>query len=115
VAGQVVHHDDVIRPQFGNEDACDVGLKRLAIDRAVEHERRDEPTRAQPGNKGRGLPVTMGYAHPQALSARGSSVASSHVGRGPGLVDEHEARRVKVELILEPGLTPLQDIRAVLL
>ncbi len=115
VAGQVVHDHDVACLQLGDEDACDVGLERLAVDRAVEDEGRDEPARAQPGNKGRGLPVSMRYADPQALPARGSSVAPGHVGGSPGLVDEHEAPRVEVELILEPGFAPLQDVRAVLL
>jgi hypothetical protein len=38
-----------------------------------------------------------------------------HVGRRPGLVDEDQALRIEVELAVEPGLAPAQDVRAVLL
>src|SRR3954454_10209917 len=47
------------------------------------------------------------FGHPAA--------PARHVGRGPGLVDEDEARGIEVELALEPGLAPLQDVGAVLL
>ncbi len=59
--------------------------------------------------------MAMRHASAQALPARGPSVTPGHVGRGPGLIDEHEMRRVEVELALEPGLAPLQDVGAVLL
>ena len=51
----------------------------------------------------------------QALASRRPPVASGHVGGRPGLVDEHKALRVEVELVFEPSLAPLQDVRAVLL
>ena len=35
--------------------------------------------------------------------------------RGPGLIDEHEARRVEIKLIVEPLLPSSQDVRPVLL
>ena len=43
----------------------------------------------------------MRHAGPQALAPGRSSVAAGHVGRGPGLIDEHEARRVEIKLIVE--------------
>ena len=57
----------------------------------------------------------MRHTDPQALPTQGSPIAPGHVGGGPGLVDEHKARRVEVELAIEPGLAPLQDIGALLL
>ena len=38
-----------------------------------------------------------------------------HVGRGPGLVDEHQAFGIEVELAVEPVPASLQDVGAVLL
>jgi hypothetical protein len=38
-----------------------------------------------------------------------------HLGAGAGLVDEHEAFGIKVELSLEPHLAPPQDVGTVLL
>jgi hypothetical protein len=42
-------------------------------------------------------------------------VAARHVGCRPGLVDEHQPRRVEVELAIEPVLTRTQDVGAILL
>src|SRR6187200_2922804 len=39
----------------------------------------------------------MRHAGPQALAPGRSSVAAGHVGRGPGLIDEDEARRVEIK------------------
>src|SRR5215203_1001258 len=57
----------------------------------------------------------MRHASPQALPARGPSVAPGHVRGGPGLVDEHQPRRVEIQLALEPRLAPLADVGPVLL
>src|SRR3954463_1787483 len=57
----------------------------------------------------------MRHASPQPPTARGPPVAPGHVGRSPGLIDEHQPLGIKVELALEPGLAPLADIRPVLL
>jgi hypothetical protein len=38
-----------------------------------------------------------------------------HVGGRPGLVDEHEAFRVEIGLVVEPVFTPLQNVGAFLL
>ena len=59
--------------------------------------------------------MAMRHAGPQALAPGRSSVAAGHVGRGPGLIDEHEARRVEIKLIVEPLLPSSQDVRPVLL
>ena len=40
---------------------------------------------------------------------------SGHLGAGPGLVDEHEAVRIEIELALEPRLAPAQDVGTILL
>ena len=38
-------------------------------------------------------------------------MGSGHVGGRPGLVDEHEALGVEIELAFEPRLAALQDVR----
>ena len=59
--------------------------------------------------------MPMRHASPQALAPGRSSVAAGHVGRGPGLIDEDEARRVEIKLLVEPLLPSSQDVRPVLL
>jgi hypothetical protein len=44
-----------------------------------------------------------------------AAVDARHVGLGPGLVDEDQARRVKPALILLPAGAPACDVRSVLL
>ena len=50
-----------------------------------------------------------------ALPARRPPVAPHHVGGGCGLVQEHDAVRIEVELALEPPLARLHHVWAVLL
>src|SRR4051812_34203640 len=45
----------------------------------------------------------------------GAAVQASHVGGGKALVDEHELRRIEIELGFEPVLTSLHHVGAVLL
>ena len=59
--------------------------------------------------------MAMGNAGTKPLAASASSVATRHVGRGPGLVDEHQPVGVEVELTLEPVPAVAQDIGPVLL
>ena len=50
----------------------------------------------------------------QSLTARCPATGAGHVGRGPGLVDEHQAIRIEVELALEPFPAARQDVGALL-
>jgi hypothetical protein len=59
--------------------------------------------------------VTLGHSRPQPLAAWRPAVATSHLGRGSGLIDEHEPIGVKIQLAVEPGLTAVQDVGAALL
>jgi len=60
---------------------------------------------------------TVGATMPRAqmFAARCLAAGAGHVGRGRGLVDEHQAVRIEVELTLEPLPAPRQDVRALLL
>lgn len=55
------------------------------------------------------------HAHTQAFPPRCPAKAAGHVGRGPGLVEEDQALGVELQLVLEPALALLQDVRAGLL
>ena len=98
MARQIVHDDDVARPQVWNEDLVDIGLESVAVDRPVQHPRRDHAARREGGDKSRGLPVAMGHADAQAFAAPATAMRAGHLRRGPGLVDEDEAVRVEIDL-----------------
>ena len=46
MGGQIVHDDDVVWPQLGNERLFDIGEKGLAVHRAVEDHGRGDGRRA---------------------------------------------------------------------
>lgn len=55
------------------------------------------------------------HAGPQSFAARRPAVATRHVRRCPGLIDEDELPGIEIELAVEPFLAPLQDVGAILL
>ena len=115
VARQVVHDDDVTGPQFRYQHLADIGLEPVAVDRAIEHHRRNYAGRAQTGHQRGRLAMAVREAHPQALALGAAAMAAGHVGRGPGLVDEHEPLGIEIELAIEPVVPLLQDVGPVLL
>jgi hypothetical protein len=54
----------------------------------------------------------LGY---QPLAALAAPVATCHVGLSPGLVDEHQARRVNLALVALPLRPPPGHVRSILL
>lgn len=58
--------------------------------------------------------MPMGHAHPQPLAFAASTMGARHVGGRPGLVDKDQPVRMKVELVVEPGLPQFQDIAVLL-
>ncbi len=55
------------------------------------------------------------HAGPQSFTAGRSAIATRHVRRCPGLIDEDELLGIEIELAIEPFLAPLQDVGAILL
>ena len=57
----------------------------------------------------------MREAHPQPLAFLAAPVTASHVGGGPGFIDEDEAFGFEVDLTVEPVPPLSQDVGTVLL
>jgi len=55
------------------------------------------------------------HAGPQSFAARRPAVATRHVRRCPGLIDEDELLGIEIELTVKPFLAPLQDVGTILL
>ena len=110
VGGQIVHHDEVSGGQRRDQDLLDIGTKLLAVDRAIEHAWRSEAVMTQRGDKGRGLPVAKRSVRDQALAFLTPAVPGRHVGRGPGLVDEHQPARIERLLVFSPGGAGFGDV-----
>lgn len=115
MAAKVVDDDNVAGPQLGDLCLVDVGLEGHAVDRTVEHHRRNHAGNAQGADEGGGLPVAVQHRRAQARTAQGSAVRAHHLRRGPGLIDKDQAVGVEIWLAFEPGPALLQDVRAVVL
>ena len=48
MAAEIVHDDDVARPERRHQELSDIGLEVFTVDRAVEDHRRDHAGAAQP-------------------------------------------------------------------
>ena len=76
--------------------------ERLAVDRPVEEPWRLDPVVPQGGEERHRPPVAMRHLGGQALAARRPEPERSHVGLGPGLVDEDEAGGIDEPLPRRP-------------
>jgi hypothetical protein len=93
----------------------DIGIEPVAVDRTVQHHRRDHTCHAQPRNQRGRFAMAMREAHAQAFALGAAAMAAGHVGRGPGFVDEHETFGFQIDLTVEPVVPLLQDVGPVLL
>ena len=104
VAGQIVHDDNIARPQRRGEDLFDISPEDVTVHGAIEAIRGGDAGGAQTGDKSGGFPVTVGHRGQQAQTSGASARAPGHVGCCRGLVEEHQALRV------ESGLAPDEGV-----
>jgi hypothetical protein len=69
---------------------------------------------AQRRDEGRGLPTPEWRLANHAAAARPPAPKRSHIGLGPGLIDEDEALRIDAALIFAPLLAPALNVIAIL-
>ena len=89
-------------------------LERGAVDGSAQHERRDHTAHGQPGHERSCVPMAMGNRRPQSFTAWGATMGARHVGFRPGLIDEDQPFGIEIGLAVEPVLSFLQNVRAVL-
>jgi len=104
VAAEIIHDDDVARLQRREEKLLDIEAEALAIDWTIYDARGIDPVATQCRQKGHGLPVSERNLGTQPLTASAPSSQGSHVGFGPGFVNEDKAFRVYPALICSPLL-----------
>ncbi len=115
VAAEIVHDHDVAGGQGRHQELLDIGAEAGAVDRPVDNAGCGDPVATQGGQKGQGAPSPVRHLGDQASAAGAAPMSPGHVGLGPGLVDKHQALRVKPVLVLfPPGAAP-GDVGPVLL
>jgi hypothetical protein len=115
VGRQIVQDDDIARREGGCEEGLGIGCEGVAVHRPVDDHGCREAAEAQARDQRGGLPMAMRNRGATSLAARAAPAQPSHLGGGPGLVDEDELRRVELGLEIEPGLAACGYVLARLL
>jgi hypothetical protein len=113
VATEIVHDDDVTGLQGWEKNLLDVNCEALTVDRAIENPWCLDPIVTQCGQEGCGLPVAVRDFSCEPGAAWRPAPQGGHVGLGPGLVDEDQALRIDLALVLLPLRAPAGDVRTV--
>ena len=111
VATQVVHDDDITGRERGHEQLLDIIEEARCIDRLIEHAGRVDPVATQGGKERHRAPVAVWHLGMKPLPLWRPATQGSHVGLGPGLVDEDEASGIKPVLELLPLRATPGDLR----
>lgn len=115
VRAEIVEDDDVALFEGRGEYLFDVGGEQDPVDRSVDDAGRIDPVMPQGGDKGKGLPMTIGNRGGETLPSGRPTAQRRHVGLDPGLVEKDQTVRRDARLMVFPA-TPLpRDVRALLL
>src|SRR5439155_15962023 len=102
MAAEIVHDDNVAGAEGRYQELFDIGAETGAVDRPVDDARRGDAVVAQRWQKGQRAPTAVRHLGDQPRAAAAAAIAAGYVGLGLGLVDAHEAPRVKPSLVLLP-------------
>jgi len=80
VAAEIVHHDDIVRGEFRNENLLDISEEGSGIDRAIEDQRRDHAGEPEAGEEGGCFPVAVRDGRSQPLALWRSALEPCHIG-----------------------------------
>src|SRR3954462_12952128 len=103
---EIVRDHDVAGPKGRGELGLDIGVERRAIHGAIHHPRGGEPVTPECSDEGLSAPAAERRRSAQALSATAAPAQPRHLGVDRGLVDEHQACRLKPHA----GLTPFDPL-----
>jgi hypothetical protein len=115
VAAEVVDHHYVAGLQGGDQDLLDVGQEALAGDWSIQDAGRLDPVDPQGGQEGERAPASMRHFGDEPFPPRRPPMTAGHVGLGPGLIDEDQARRINAALVLSPLAASPGHVRPILL
>ena len=107
---KVVDDDDVAHVSAGTRSCLTYSRKPSPLMEPSRSWAGGHAAQPQPGNERGLLAVPVRDRRAQAHSSGRAAVQASHVGGGKALVDEHEFRRIEIELGFEPVLTSLHHV-----
>jgi hypothetical protein len=115
VARQIVPDDDVAFREGGDETFFHPFLEGGRVDRPVEGLLRHEAAKAQAGDQPNRLVMAVRNGGAQPSAAPTASAFARHIRRSPGLLDEHQAGRIEIELPGKPVAALSHNVRVLLL
>ena len=110
----VVHDDDIVAPERGDQTLLDVGPEHLCVHGAFDHHWGDHFVVTQGGHEGDRLPISARGSPDQLDAARTATIDPYHVGGDRSLVDKHQPSRIKHALLPNPASARLGHVGAVL-
>ena len=110
VAAEIVHDDDIAGTQGREENLFEIEPEAVAIDRALEQPWRLDAIVTQRRQESHGLPAAVWNLANEPLATRRPPSQGSHIGPGPGLVDEDKPLRINAFLMLYPLRSPVRDV-----
>jgi hypothetical protein len=102
VAAEVVDDHDVAGRKRRCQDLLNIGEEASAVDRPVDDAGRGDAVMAECREEGHGAPAAVRHLGDKPLTLAAAAMAARHVGLRPGLVDEHQAARIKPGLVQLP-------------
>jgi hypothetical protein len=108
----VVHHDDVVAPESGNQALLDIGEEHLSSHGPLNHHWRGHLIVAQGAHEGDCLPCSErnGADHPDAPWS--PPPQSHHIGANRSLVDKHQPGGIKHALLSYPASARAGHLRS---
>lgn len=115
VTAEVIHHDNVSFLQGGHKHLFNIGLEKFSVDGAVKHARRFQFFEPERTEKGHRFPVPVRDFGLEALALRTPPMCARHVRLDPRFINENEALRRYLLLVLAPPFPMPADVRPILL
>jgi hypothetical protein len=115
VATEVVEDHDIPGLQRGTQKLPYPGQEQFAIHWPVGDQGRGQLIVPQTRKKSGCLPIAIRGRCDASLSSGGATIATRHVGRCPGFIDEHEFSYVQVRLYRAPAAPRHLHVLALLL
>src|SRR6202035_310965 len=112
VDAAVIHHDDVVAPERGNQALLDIGEEHLSSHGTFDHHWGGHFIVAQGSHEGDRLPCSKRNGADHPVAARSTPPDPRQVCADRGLVDKHQPGGIKHTLLSDPTSACSRHIRS---
>ena len=97
-----------------HQDLFDIGEESCTVHGAIKDHGCCHALQPECADEGGGFPMAMRHRRPAAFAAQSAPIPPGHFGRRARFINEHQPLRLEINLEIEPGLPPAQDVRPLL-